>query len=94
MSDTKNNRLLTKGQKVLQWIYSRTKKGLRASAFGSFKANRDTSFRTHISVLGHSHNLEIPREYVKNPNTGMTYKEYWLSEEDILKVEKILKTYP
>ena len=94
MGDTKDNSLQTKGQQVLQWIYNRTKKGLRTSAFGSFKANRDTSFRTHISVLGHSHNLEIPREYVKNPNTGMTYKEYWLSEEDILKVEKILKTYP
>jgi hypothetical protein len=86
----KVNHTLTKELQVLNWIYQQTIKGLTATAFESFSQNEDTSFRTRISELGHKYGLEIPRKGVTNPHTGTYYKKYWLSANDIEKVEKIL----
>jgi len=86
----RNNNTIGKELLVLNWLYDRTKQGLICTAFDSFNQNLDTSFRTHISVLCRKYGLEIPRRYIKNPNTGSTYKEYWLSSNDIIKVKKIL----
>ena len=86
----KNNNTLSKELKVLSWLYDRTSRGLTCTAFDSFDQNLDTSFRTHISVLCCKYGLEIPRRYVKNTSTGAWYKEYWLSNNDIIKVKKIL----
>jgi len=88
----RSDNTISKELLVLNWLYGRTKQGLTCTAFDSFNHNLDTSFRTHISVLCRKYRLEIPRRYIKNPNTGSTYKEYWLSTDDIIKVEKILKT--
>lgn len=86
----RNDNTISKEFLVLNWLYDRTKQGLICTVFDSFNHNLDTSFRTHISVLCRKYGLEIPRRYTKNPNTGSTYKEYWLSDNDIVKVEKIL----
>lgn len=85
-----NDTPLSKGLIVLSYLYDRTMKGKTANAFDSFNQNLDTSFRTHISILCHKFGLEIPRRYVKNSSTGTWYKEYWLSNNDIIKVKKIL----
>ena len=90
-ADGESNHTLTQKQKVLVWLYERTIKGMTTSAWESFKANYDTSFRTHVSVLSHEHGLEIPREYVTNTHTGSRHKRYWLSNDDLVKVRKILK---
>ena len=84
------NNTLSKEMKVLNWLYDRAINGQRATAFDSFNQNLDTSFRTHISALCRKYGLEIPRIYVKNSNTGTRHKEYWLSDNDIIKVKKIL----
>ena len=86
----RNNNTISKELLILNWLYDRTKQSLTCTAFDSFNQNLDTSFRTHISVLCRKYGLEIPRKYIKNPNTGTTYKEYWLSDADIAKVKKIL----
>ena len=85
-----NNTIPSKELKILNWIYQQTKQGKKATAFGSFNKNLDTSFRTRISVLCRKYRLEIPRRYIKNPNTSAYYKEYWLSADDVIKVKKIL----
>ena len=85
-----NNHTLSKGIKVLSWIYDRTSQGLTCTAFESFNYNQDTIFTTRVSMLCHKYELEIPRKWVKNPNTGSSYNEYWLSDNDIFKVKKIL----
>ena len=85
-----NNNTLSKELKVLSWIYNRTMKGKAATAFDSFNQNFDTSFRTHISVLCRKYGIEMPRNYVKNSNTSTWHKKYWLSNNDIIKVKKIL----
>jgi len=90
ISKGKSNNTLNKGDSILNWIYGRSIRGLRATAFDSFNHNADTSFRTHISELCHKYGLEILRECVRNSNTGTWYKEYWLSDSDIKKVKKIL----
>jgi len=87
----KSHHTLTKALLVLRWIYTSTTKGQTTSAYGSFNANDDTSFRTHVSDLSADYELEIPRKYVTNTATGIRYKEYWLSDADVVKVEKILK---
>jgi len=89
--DGRNNNTISKELLVLNWLYDRAKQGLTCTAFDSFNHNLDTSFRTHISVLCRKYALEIPRRYKKNPNTGSAYKEYWLSDNDIVKVKNILK---
>jgi len=86
----KANNTLSKGLKVLGWIYDRTLKGLTCTAFESFNHNKDTIFTTRVSMLCHSYELEIPRKRIKNLNTGASYNEYWLSDNDIIKVRKIL----
>jgi len=86
----KANNTLSKGLKVLGWIYDRTLKGLTCTAFESFNHNQDTIFTTRVSMLCHSYELEIPRKRIKNLNTGASYNEYWLSDNDIIKVKKIL----
>jgi len=88
--DGKNNNTISKELLILNWLYDRTKQGLTCTAFDSFSHNLDTSFRTHISVLCRKHGLEINRRYITNPNTGSTYKEYWLSDDDVIKVKKTL----
>lgn len=84
------NNTLNKSDTVLDWIYERSVKGLKATAFDSFNHNSDTSFRTHISELCKRYGLVIEREYVRNPKTGGKHKEYWLNISDIKKVKKIL----
>ena len=86
----RSDNTISKELLVLNWLYDRTKQGLTCTTFDSFNHNDDTSFRTRISVLCRKCGLKIPRRYIKNPNTGATYKEYWLSDNDIIKVEKIL----
>ena len=90
-ADGESNHTLTQERKVLAWLYERTIKRMTTSAFESFRANYDTSFRTHVSVLSHKHGLEIPREFVTDTATGSRHKRYWLSDADVVKVEKILK---
>ena len=85
-----NNHTLSKGLKVLSWIYDWTAQGLNCTAFDSFKHNSDTIFTTRVSILCRKYGLEIPRSYVKNSNTGTWHKKYWLSNNDIIKVKKIL----
>jgi len=85
-----NNHTLSKGLKVLSWIYNWTDQGLNCTAFDSFNHNQDTIFTTRVSMLCHRYGLEIPRKRVKNSNTGSSYNEYWLSDNDIIKVRKIL----
>jgi len=84
----KVNNTLSKGLKVLGWIYDRTLKGKTSTAFGSFNYNKDTSFRTHVSVFCRQFGLEIPRKKVMGLRTW--HKEYWLSANDTIKVRKIL----
>mgnify|MGYP006865118734 CR=1 FL=1 len=91
-ADGESNHTLTQEQKVLAWLYERTIEGMTTSAWESFKANYDTSFRTHVSVLCRKHGLEIPREFVTNTATDSRHKCYWLSDVDLVKVRKILKT--
>ena len=86
----RNDNTISKELLILNWLYDRTKQGLTCTVFDSFNQNLDTSFRTHISALCRKYRLEISRRYIKNPNTGATYKEYWLSDNDIVKVKKIL----
>ena len=88
--DGGNNNTLNKGLKVLDWIYDRTTKGLTCTAFESFNHNQDTIFTTRVSMLCHRYDLEIPRKRVKNTNTGASYNEYWLNDNDIDKVATIL----
>jgi len=90
-ADGESNHTLTQEQKVLAWLYERTIEGMTTSAWESFKANYDTSFRTHVSVLCRKHGLEIPREFVTNTATDSRHKCYWLSDVDLVKVRKILR---
>ena len=90
-ADGESYHTLTQELKVLAWLYERTINGKTTSAFESFRANFDTSFRTHVSILCNKYGLEIPREYITNDNSGSRYKQYWLSDTDIVKVEIILK---
>jgi len=89
-SKGKNNNTLSKGLKVLGWIYNRTNQGLTCTAFESFNHNQDTMFTTRVSMLCSKYTLEIPRRQVKNHNTGAYNNEYWLSDNDIDKVIEIL----
>jgi len=88
--DGGNNNTLSKGLKVLDWIYNRTNQRLTCTAFESFNHNQDTIFTTRVSMLCHRYGLEIPRRRIKNSNTRASYNEYWLSDTDIVKVKKIL----
>jgi len=86
----RNDNTISKELLILNWLYDRAKQGLACTAFDSFNQNLDTSFRTRISALCRKYGLKIPRRYVKNSSTGTWYKEYWLSNNDIIKVKKIL----
>ena len=68
-----NNHTLSKGLKVLSWIYDWTAQGLTCTAFESFNQNQDTIFTTRVSMLCHRYGLEIPRRRVNSPNTGALF---------------------
>ena len=85
-----NNNTLSKEIKVLSWLYDRTSQGLACTAFESFNYNQDTIFTTRVSMLCHRYGLEIPRILIKNTITVNSCYEYWLSDNDIIKVRKIL----
>ena len=53
--------------RVLLYVYQNTLKGEPSTAFGSFTANGDTSFRTHISVLKSVYPIHIHSHWVCNP---------------------------
>ena len=86
----KTNNTISKGTRVLRWIYDRTIQGLTCTAFESFNHNQDTILTTRVSMLCHRYGLEIPRKRIKNSSTGASFNEYWLSDRDIEKVTAIL----
>lgn len=79
--------------KVLHWLYQQTLEKKPATTLASVHANADTSFRTHISKIQKLHGIHICSNWVSNPHTHTSYKEYMLSQNSMLKTQEILARY-
>ncbi len=84
---------ISKQIRVLRYVYQNTLKGEPSTAYGSFTANGDTSFRTHISVLQNAYPIHIQSHWVCNPHTHSRYKEYTLAPSSIHTTEQILADF-
>ena len=79
--------------RVLLYFYQNTLKGESSTAFGSFTANADTSFRKHISILQSVYSIHIQSHWVCNPHTHSRYKEYTLAPSSIHTTQQILAKF-
>ena len=76
---------------VLLWIYNLSINGNQSTAFQSFYANNDTSFRTRVSQIQGIDGIEISRAWVKR--NGKRFKQYWIDQTSLPKAEKTLKSH-